>query len=119
MARISGAGSGADLARIAPVKAGGDPSAIAVGEGSVWVTNRDDGTVSRIDPVTNESTTIKVGSAPYLIAVGEGSVWAVNRLSRSVSRIDPGTDQVMAMVEVKAPDSRVLLPSVRGPCGLG
>jgi YVTN family beta-propeller protein len=85
------------------VKAGGDPSAIAVGEGSVWVTNRDDGTVSRIDPVTNESTTIKVGSAPYLIAVGEGSVWAVNRLSRSVSRIDPGTDRVVATIDLSGP----------------
>jgi YVTN family beta-propeller protein len=109
VARISEAKSTGDLARILPVKAGGDPSAIAVGEGSVWVTNRDDGTVSRIDPVTNESTTIKVGGGPYLIAVGEGSVWAVNRLSRSVSRIDPGTDRVVATVELTGFPSSIVV----------
>jgi YVTN family beta-propeller protein len=104
VARISNAASGgASLAGVVPVRAGGDPSAIAVGEGSIWVANRDDGTVSRIDPVTNESTTIEVGIAPYLVAVGEGSVWAVNRLSRSVSRIDPGTDEVVATIGLGGP----------------
>ena len=32
---------------------GSNPSAIAVGAGSVWVGSQDDGTVSRVDPKTN------------------------------------------------------------------
>src|SRR5206468_10981725 len=56
VARISQAGSDAGLARIRPVKAGSAPRAVAVGEGSVWVTNEGDGTVSRIDPRSEEHT---------------------------------------------------------------
>ena len=44
--------------------------------GSVWVANAADGTVSRIDPETNEVVkTITVGNAPAGIAVVDGSVW--------------------------------------------
>jgi YVTN family beta-propeller protein len=103
VSRISDARSGGSLAKIVPVEAGGDPSAVAVGDGSIWVANRADGTVSRIDPVTNESKTIRVGSGPSAIAVGEGSVWAVNRLSGSVSRIDVGTDKVIASIDLDGP----------------
>ena len=33
-----------------PIRVGNGPSALAVGEGAVWVVNRHDGTLSRIDP---------------------------------------------------------------------
>jgi YVTN family beta-propeller protein len=45
------------------------PSAIAVGMGSVWVVNSKAGTVSRIDPETNQSQTIQVGAAPRGVVV--------------------------------------------------
>jgi YVTN family beta-propeller protein len=49
---------------------------VATGFGSVWVTNYDDGTVSRVDPATNEVVaTIEVGRHPDHIAAGEGGVW--------------------------------------------
>jgi YVTN family beta-propeller protein len=49
---------------------------LAVGEGAVWVTNTDAGTVSRIDPATNEVVkTIEVGGAPSGIVVAGGVVW--------------------------------------------
>src|SRR5207247_5782095 len=38
------------------IATGRDPSAVALGEGSVWVANSVDGTVSRIDPVGNKVT---------------------------------------------------------------
>jgi YVTN family beta-propeller protein len=42
----------------------------------VWVANTSDGSISRIDPVSNEvAGTIKVGNAPSGIAFGGGSVW--------------------------------------------
>ena len=50
--------------------------AVAVGAGAVWVTNRADGTVSRIDPASNAVTrTIESGNAPAGIAMADGLVW--------------------------------------------
>jgi YVTN family beta-propeller protein len=58
------------------IPVGRNPTAVATGFGSVWVTNYDDGTVSRIDPATNQVVaTIEVGPHPDHIAGGEGGVW--------------------------------------------
>jgi YVTN family beta-propeller protein len=60
----------------ATIRVGDMPSAVAVGEGAVWVANAGDGTVSRIEPRTGEVTrTIKVGGRPEGLAVGAGAVW--------------------------------------------
>ena len=40
---------------------GSNPSAIAVGAGSVWVGSKDDGTVARVDPKTNEIRAVNAG----------------------------------------------------------
>ena len=51
---------------------------MTVGGGLVWVANTAAGTVSRIDPVSNEVVgTIKVGNAPSGIAFGGDFVWVV------------------------------------------
>jgi YVTN family beta-propeller protein len=101
--RILQSGSSANLARIVPVRVGHDPSAVAVGEGTIWVANESDGTVSRIDPVTNSATVIKVGRGPHAIAVGEGGIWVLNRTGHSVSRIDPASNEVVTEIPVDAP----------------
>ncbi len=55
------------------IPVGDDPIAVAVGDGSVWVTNYLDGTVSRIDPATNEVVqTIEVGLPPRSHRGGRG-----------------------------------------------
>ncbi len=53
---------------------------MAVGEGSVWVANAGDGTVTRIDPAraTVVGDPIPVGRDPRELAVGEGFVWVAN-----------------------------------------
>ena len=52
------------------------PGAVAVGDGAVWVANRQDATVSRIDRRPTRCTgTITVGRDPVAIAVGDGAVW--------------------------------------------
>ena len=57
---------------------GDRPNAVAVGAGAVWVANYGDGTISRIDPDTNEVQTIVVGGHPTQIAIdSEGSLWIV------------------------------------------
>ena len=55
---------------------GDGPEDVVVGAGAVWVANRLDGTVSRIDPETNEVVkTIEVGNAPSGLAFADGRVW--------------------------------------------
>ena len=53
---------------------GGSPLGVAVGADAVWAAS-DDGTVSRIDPETDEVTLVRVGGAPRVVDVGAGEVW--------------------------------------------
>jgi len=49
---------------------------VALGAGSVWVTDYEAGTLVRVDPSTLDViATIKIGSHPYGITVGAGRVW--------------------------------------------
>lgn len=74
------------------VVVGNDPSAIAAGAGSVWVTNRSDGTVTRIDPSTLLTTTIPVGHGPTAIAVDSAGAWVANAGTDEIVRIDAATN---------------------------
>ncbi len=58
------------------VRVGSEPTAIAVGEGAVWVGNGGDGTLVRIDAGTRRvSQTIEVGRSPSALAIARGSLW--------------------------------------------
>ena len=62
--------------RMGSVEGCNDPSAGAAGAGSVWVANSDDGTVTRIDPASNQVTAaIPIGNRPYAVTAGHGAVW--------------------------------------------
>jgi YVTN family beta-propeller protein len=78
-------------------KVGDDPIGISVGEGYVWVTNRGDSTVTRIDPSTGQvaGEPIHVGAAPAGVRVGDGYVWVTNQGDDTVSRIDPDSGRVV------------------------
>jgi YVTN family beta-propeller protein len=83
------------------ISVGREPEGVAVGEGSVWVANREDGTMSRVDPNTNRVTdTILVGKKPVGLAVGFGAVWVANSGSGTVSRVDPMGRRVSATIPV-------------------
>ena len=73
---------------VGEVQVGLEPEAIATGEGSVWVTNVEDRTVSRIDPADVASTpsTISVEDDPSDILAGTGTIWvALGALAELVS----------------------------------
>jgi branched-chain amino acid transport system substrate-binding protein len=58
------------------VKVGRGVDTVAVGAGAVWAASSELGTVSRIDPDSNEMTaTVKVPGTPSGLAVGAGRVW--------------------------------------------
>jgi YVTN family beta-propeller protein len=63
-------------------------SALAVGDGGVWMTDESADNVTRIDP-TGRRTSIAVGNGPSGIAVGAGGVWVADSLDDKLVRIDP------------------------------
>jgi streptogramin lyase len=90
-----------------------EPSALAVGEGSVWLTHFWAGTVTRLDPATGRTlATIHlrlprpfgVGSGdsrflPGPLTAGQGGVW-VTTARGYIARIDPTTNQVEKLIRV-------------------
>jgi YVTN family beta-propeller protein len=82
------------------VDVGNEPSAVAAGAGSLWVTNSADGTVTRIDPGTLVATTIPVGHGPDAVAVNAAGVWVANAGDDTLVRIDPDTGAVAATIGV-------------------
>jgi hypothetical protein len=87
--------AGAELHVAQTIPVGTRPSGVAVGFGSVWVTNRTDGTITRVGEDSGELVaTIPVGGAPDDIAVGHGSVWVANAARRKVQRISPRSNDL-------------------------
>jgi peptide/nickel transport system substrate-binding protein len=85
------------------VPVGGAPTGIAVGDGSVWVTNAAEATVSRIDSSTGSVTqTIHTGNGPRAIAVDASGAWVANDLDATVSRIATASNSVTSTVQVGA-----------------
>jgi DNA-binding SARP family transcriptional activator len=82
---------------------GKGPRAIAVGLGSVWVANGEDGTVDRLDPATGrfqgQSHPIGIGGDDLSdLAIGFHAVWVANGNAGTVTRIDPSLGQVVATI---------------------
>jgi YVTN family beta-propeller protein len=69
----------------------------------VWVANRGDGTVTRIDPATNATVTTRVGQMPVALAFAAGRVWVSNTAGASVTGIDPTTGATVAVPTGQAP----------------
>lgn len=94
---------------VVTIKVGSFPQQAAVGEGAVWVPDSGSGTVSRIDPQTNEVVaTIPIGNAdlnngrliPSRVTTGDGYVWVATNDDDSVVQIDPKTNQIVATISL-------------------
>jgi DNA-binding SARP family transcriptional activator len=84
------------------VLVGRRPVALAIGHGSVWVANADDGTVSRIHPARREVIrTIGIGAPAIDLAVATDAVWVANGSDGTVSRIDPSADAVVETIDLR------------------
>jgi len=87
---------------------GREPDHIATGGGAVW-TLSSQGTVSRIDPGTdNADVTISLGGSPSGVAVGANAVW-VSNAAGSLSRIDPATNKLVKTYKVGSSPAAVAL----------
>jgi DNA-binding SARP family transcriptional activator len=73
------------------------PDSVVVGGGSVWIGDRAQQTVLRIDPVTRRVTeTIGVGTDVRALAVGFGELWAAG--GSRLTKIDLTTGAVQATI---------------------
>ena len=79
------------------VPVGDEPTSIAATATGVWVANRGDGTVTRIDPRTAEvEAIIEVGGVPEELAIDEFAarpqVWVFDSETRRMVEVQPETD---------------------------
>ncbi len=80
------------------VAVGAAPAALALGDGSLWVANTVDQSVSRVDLASGKVVrAVPVGGAPLSLAVGRNAVWVVRRRPDGFTeliKIDPRFDFV-------------------------
>ena len=91
---------------VAAVAVAPDPTAVAVGGGLVWVANRQDGTVTVVDPDSNrvQETIPASGSGPVGqggpgLAFASGSLWVADADQRQVTRRPLDTDPTAIPVD--------------------
>ena len=79
---------------VGEIPVGGKPAGPAVGEGSVWVGNRDDNTLLRIDSRSlGVVRIIGLPVAPTDVEVGAGGVWVLS--DWALIRVDPAINDVV------------------------
>ncbi len=91
------------------VGVGVDPEAIAAGAGAIWVVNRADGTLFRIDPHSPAHVTAAttVGRAPVAVVASKNTIWVASSADRTVLRIDGTTARPVATATLANPPSRL------------
>jgi streptogramin lyase len=87
------------------VTVGKHPAGIAVADGSLWVANDVDNTVSPIDLATGKAgPAVHLGGRgfpdPGAAVGGDGTVWVAARTTGTISRIDSSTSKVTATLTV-------------------
>ena len=109
---------------------GTTPGNIVFGEGSVWVLNTDDRTITRINPATGRVVkTFAISGEPTDLAVGSNAIWvasggAGNGLVESraasavVSRVDPVSAEVTRTFHLPGPPGAQDLSQTLGVSGL-
>jgi large repetitive protein len=101
-----------ETGKLEEVDVGDFPVGLVVAGGSVWVANRDGGTVSRVDAATMEVVdTIDVGTYPTWIDAAGGSVWVSNQPDGTVSQIDVATGELVGSPIKISPPSHDEMPA--------
>lgn len=73
---------------------------VAVTRRAVWVTNKSDQSIVRIDPATNRIvTTIDVGVEANAVAAAGGAVWVTNTDNGVVTRIDESANEITDTID--------------------
>ncbi len=73
------------------IKVGELPTAIAEGFGKLWITDRQLGTLTEMEPATGATRSVPVGKGPSGVATGHGAVWVTDFSRDELVRVDPKT----------------------------
>ena len=83
------------------VGVGPSPSHLAADGRTLWVTNANGHSVSRVDAADGAvRQTVAVGNGPAGLAVADGAVWVVNSVDGTVSKIAAATGKVVKAIRV-------------------
>jgi len=75
---------------------------VAYGQNSVWVTDKNNNMVYRVNPSTDLLTAqIRVGNGPEAITADSSAIWVANAVDDTVSRIDPSSSQVVETIALR------------------
>jgi YVTN family beta-propeller protein len=75
---------------------------VAYGRNSVWVTDKNNNMVYRVDSSTDLLTAqIRVGKGPEEIAADSTAIWVANAVDNTVSRIDPNSSHVVQTIALR------------------
>jgi YVTN family beta-propeller protein len=87
---------------VAEIPVGIRPGPVAAVDGSVWVGNLDDRTLTRIDPEQRVATaTVSLDDkTPTGIAVARGGVWVAHGLLGQVALVDPQFNRLTTTIDV-------------------
>lgn len=88
--------TGKCIANILLKKHKGEDS-VVYGEGALWVLNKYDGTLTKIDPTSNQITgTVELGKMFWQnVKAADGSVWAMGEEKSIIKRIDPSSSKIV------------------------
>ena len=90
---------------------GSQPGAIVSGPVGLWVANRGDRTLARIDPSTGRiDKTIALATGVDALAEGDGALWVASELNGTVERIDPHSGDSQPINVGRAPDAIAVGP---------
>lgn len=68
---------------------------VVAGAGSIWIPNKAEGSIARVDPANNEVIAeIEVVPGTFFLAFGFDQLWAVSSDARLLQSIDPSTNSV-------------------------
>src|SRR5438552_2800152 len=99
-----GASYGVPGAATAPVSATialrVQPSAIATGDGAVWVVSEPSSLLIKIDPRTNTAVEIPLSLHPSGVAATRSAVWVADGVTGRLARIDPVSANVLSAAGV-------------------
>src|SRR5581483_2897121 len=93
---------------VARYSVGNSPTGIAVGHGSIWVTNAGDGTITRLDSKDgSRNDTIDVHSPVHGIAYGANSLWVTDPVGNGVIRVPVSSPSATIRIDVGSGPSAI------------
>ena len=78
----------------------GSPTDLAYGEGAIWILDQLQGTLTRVDPTTEDVRTVSLPGSLNDVAVGARAIWVLDSSAGAVTAVDPMTMQTGLTVRV-------------------